>query len=119
MICDLAETYNIYDYRRVPVSLLGTLVAGLGDNARIRKEINKVRGNTDTILLARILDAVNLLLWLHTKDAEKGKNRPEEIASEFLYKEESKEKPKAMSIEAYEKFRQSFFEDKDDAEEGK
>ena len=28
VICDLAETYQIYDYKRVPGRLLGTLVAG-------------------------------------------------------------------------------------------
>ena len=113
VICDLAEVYGIYDYKRVPVKLLGTLVAGLGENSRIGKEINKVRGNTDTILLARILDVVNILMWMQTEDGQKGKNRPKEIVSEFLnIKKENKEKPKAMSIEEFEKFRQSFFKDK-------
>ena len=117
VICDLAEVYNIYDYRRVPTKLLGTLVAGLGENTRIGRKINKVKGNTDTIILARILDAVNILVWMNTKDAEKGRNRPKSIVSEFL-EVEDKDKPVSMSIDDFDRYRQSFF-NKKNAEEVK
>ena len=36
LICDLAETYHIYDYRSLPVKLVATLSAGLRDDSRIK-----------------------------------------------------------------------------------
>ena len=36
LICDLAETYQIYDYRSLPVFTVAALSAGLRDNSRIR-----------------------------------------------------------------------------------
>ena len=57
MICDLAETYQIYDYRRVPGRLLGTLVAGLGANSRVKKKLFGVQNEVpDSLLLAKILE---------------------------------------------------------------
>lgn len=45
LICDLAETYNIYDYRSIPVNLLSTLSVGLRDNARIKMKLRGERGS--------------------------------------------------------------------------
>lgn len=44
--------------------------------------------NTYTLMLASIIDRLNLLLWSKTKDAEKGMNRPKSIL-ENLYKQDS------------------------------
>lgn len=105
VICDLAETYNIYDYRRVPGRLLGTLVAGLGDNTRIRKKINGVRGTVSEVLLAQILDGIRFLCWAKTADAQKGRHRPQSVASEFFVSED-KNKAKTMSIDDFDKLRE-------------
>ena len=35
LICDLAETYQIYDYRRLPVQTVAVFSLGLRDNSRI------------------------------------------------------------------------------------
>ena len=43
LICDLAETYQIYDYRSLPVFTVAALSAGLRENSRIMTEI---RGGT-------------------------------------------------------------------------
>lgn len=43
LICDLAETYQIYDYRSLPVFTVAALSAGLRDNSRI---MTKMRGGT-------------------------------------------------------------------------
>ena len=105
VICDLAETYNIYDYRRVPGRLLGILTAGLGENTRIGKKINGVRGTVTEVLLAQILDGVRWLCWAQTEDGKKGKHRPNSVASEFFISED-KNKGKAMSIDDFEKIRE-------------
>ena len=38
MICDLAETYRIYDWRQVPIKLLGIYAAGLRWDSRVMME---------------------------------------------------------------------------------
>lgn len=78
MICDLAETYHIYDYKRVPGRLLGTLVAGLGENSRVKKKLFGIcKEVPDNMILAKILDDIEILKWWRTKDGAKGRNRPE------------------------------------------
>lgn len=72
MICDLAETYQIFDYTRVPVKLLGILVAGLHYNARINRERRDEDYELNTFLLATIADSVNMLLYGFFND-KKGK----------------------------------------------
>ncbi len=101
LICDLAETYGVFDYKRVPGRLLGILAAGLGANSRIGQKINGVRGNVTEILLARILDGVQFLCWVQTEDARKNKNRPKSVASDFFISED-KNKAKTMTIEDFE-----------------
>lgn len=58
MICDLAETYHILDYRSVPARLLGTLVCGLGENSRIQRAMSGQQCTLEALLSARLLDAV-------------------------------------------------------------
>lgn len=87
-ICDMAEYYNIYDYTRVPVKTLGILSAGLREDSRIRQKLEGLKASPDTIIMAKIYDLVNLLLWSKTKDAEKGKNQPKSFAKLFLVSDE-------------------------------
>ena len=87
-ICDMAETYNIYDYRRVPVKMLGILSAGLRDDSRIRQKLEGIKADPDTIIMAKIYDLVHILLWSKTKDGEKGRNYPRSIAKTFLESDE-------------------------------
>lgn len=105
VICDLAETYQIYDYRRVPGRLLGILVAGLGENTRIGKKINGVRGTVTEVLLAQILDGVRFLCWAKTEDGQKGRHRPKSVASEFFVSED-KNKAKSITVDDFEKIRE-------------
>lgn len=56
LICDMAETYNILDYKSLPVRLVATLANGLTDQARIIQKIRGVKAPDNTILLAAIKD---------------------------------------------------------------
>lgn len=58
LICDLAETYQIYDYHRVPVKILGTLVSGLGPDTRIGMKLSGRKAPMDVVLLAKIYDGL-------------------------------------------------------------
>lgn len=103
-ICDMAETYQIYDYRRVPGRYLGILAAGLGVSSRIWKKRNGVRGSVTEVLLAQILDGVRFLCWAQTEDARKKRNYPKSVASDFFIAEDSN-KVKKTSIEDFEALR--------------
>ena len=61
LVCDLAETYHIYDYRSLPVRLVATLSAGLRDNARIKLKAADSPVSLDTIILAAIADNLTML----------------------------------------------------------
>ena len=92
LICDLAETYGILDYRALPVRLLATLAAGLRDDSRTKMRISAIRTPQNTLLLAAIVDRLSLLVWAKTKDAQKGRNRPESVLAAVL-KETGRQSP--------------------------
>lgn len=102
-ICDMAETYQIYDYTRVPGRLLGTLAAGLRDDSRIGTKLSGLNAPIDTILQAKILDALNLLLWSRSRDGEKGRNRPESYADAIINGPKEREQKTFSSPEEFDK----------------
>lgn len=87
MICDLAETYQILDYKRVPGRLLGTLVAGLGVNSRIYQKVAGHKVPTDTIMLSLIVDELRRLTYL--MDGNKHKKQPESMTARLVEKAEA------------------------------
>ena len=88
LICDLAETYHIYDYKTLPAMLVASLVVGLRDDSRIKMKLSGAKAPAEIILLASMVDKLSLLVWTKTKDAEKGRNRPKSLLS-ILYPKES------------------------------
>ena len=76
LICDLAETYQIYDYRSLPVKLVATLAAGLRDNSRIKLLASGLKVNQDTILLAGIADRIDAIRYGFSEDAQSIKQMP-------------------------------------------
>ncbi|MGM0124862.1 hypothetical protein IGI37_002256 [Enterococcus sp. AZ194] len=93
MICDLAETYHIYDYRQLSPSKIAVFSFGLPDNARIRAKLSNQMVSLDTLLLAGINDSLATLVWMKTKDGQKGINRPASISAKLsgTDKQEKKE----------------------------
>ena len=83
LICDLAETYNIYNYKELPVRLLATLSTGLRDNSRIKMKMSGMKVSLDTLLLIRAVDRLSLMIWMNTKDAAKNRNRPTLLEDEL------------------------------------
>lgn len=84
LICDMAETYKVFDLRALPVPMLATLAAGLRDDSRIKIKLSGARAATDTLLFASIADALNFLAWAKTKAAQTGKNRPKPLLNAFM-----------------------------------
>lgn len=90
LICDMAETYGIYDYRRLPLSLVATFSAGLRENSRIRMRMDEAKVDMGTLLKAAIVDHLAFLAWTKTKDAETGTNAPKSIVKSILDGNEEK-----------------------------
>ncbi len=87
LICDFAETYHIYDYKRLPLSTAAALAVGLRDTSRIKMKLSGAVVANDIQLMAAAVDRLGLLVWAQTKDAEKGINRPPSILDAFNHRE--------------------------------
>lgn len=108
LICDLAETYRIYDYRQLPLLQVAVFAYGLRDDSRIKKIISNQVVSLDTLLFASMVDKLSLSLWLQTADGQKGTNRPNSIVDHLTKKEEKDEKDYLVfkSGEDFEKYRE-------------
>lgn len=87
MICDLAETYGIYDYKELPATRTAVFVYGLSENSRVKRKIAGIECTMETLLLAMAVDRLSLLLWAQA--GAKGK-RPEMIAENLIEKSKKK-----------------------------
>lgn len=81
LVCDFAQTYHIYDYTALPCRLAATLAAGLQPESRSKMALSGATATTEQMLLASIADRLGWLVWVQTKDGQKGRNRPESFVS--------------------------------------
>lgn len=101
LICDLAETYGIFEYRALPARRVATLAVGLRDDARIKMKMSGMRVPVNTMLLGSIADANNLSVWQRTKDGQKGRNRPESILEAMTATQKA---PELEGFDSFEEF---------------
>ena len=104
LACDFAETYHIYDYRRLPVILAASLAVGLRPDSRIKIKLSGSKVSPEMMMMAAMIDRLTVLVWMQTKDGQYGRNRPKPVLSVF-------EKPESDTIsflsgEDYERERQ-------------
>ena len=71
LICDLAETYQIYDYKQLPLNEVAVFAYGLRDDSRIKQIMSDQIVSLEITLLANIVDRLSLSLWLQTKDGQR------------------------------------------------
>ena len=106
LICDLAETYGIYDYRSLPVSTVATLSVGLREDSRIKMKLNGGRADYDNkVLIGLVCDRLtDILAYLGAYK----KGRPQSIAFKLMGIEEGASKGEIItysSTEAFDKAR--------------
>ena len=89
LICDLAETYQIYNYRQLPLKMVAVFSSGLKEDSRIKMKLSGQTVPSETLLLASMVDKLNTLVWFKTKDGQKGKNMPPSIVSILTGQEKS------------------------------
>ena len=76
LICDLAETYHVLDYRSLPLKLVAALSVGLREESRIKMLASGMHVSQDTLLLASIADRVEMFRYGFTEAAKQGKKPP-------------------------------------------
>ncbi|WP_125772001.1 DUF5361 domain-containing protein [Companilactobacillus furfuricola] len=91
LLCDLAETYQIYDFKQLPLTKVAVFSLGLKDDSRIKMKLRNQKLNLEEMLMVSIADSLKLLLWSKTKDAQKNRNRPVLWSSLFEKPKEKKE----------------------------
>lgn len=105
LICDLAETYGILNYRELSPNLVATLSCGLRDDSRIKMKISKQRISLDRMLSALIVDSLQFLCWTKTKQAQKNQGKPESVFAKLMGSEEQKEEYESFeSVEDFEQW---------------
>lgn len=88
LICDLAETYGVMDWRSLPVKRAATLAAGLRSDARIVQKMSGMNISIDTMLRAYAADKIAFIAWSKTKDAQHNAGRPESVLKLLLGKKD-------------------------------
>ena len=112
LICDLAETYGIFDYRQLPADQVAVFALGLRDDSRIKLAMTNSKVPFETFLLAGVLDRLSALVWFKTTDGQKGINKPLMVAEELTGKTKAKERKEMIfdSGEDFEEYRQKILE---------
>jgi len=109
MICDLAETYHVLEYRELPPTKVAILVSGLPDSSRVKRKIANRKLTTEQLLLAGLVDRVSLLLWLRTEDGARGINKPKMVLKALEGQEEPSVYQHFDSVEEFERKRAELF----------
>ena len=107
LICDLAETYHIYDYRSLPLRTVATLAAGLRDDSRIKLRASEYPVALETMILASISDRIGSIIYGLSKDAEKGKEMPS-IVKQLMGEAKEKDNNGAMSFGSVDEFKRAY-----------
>lgn len=98
-ICDMAETYHVFDWRELPLKTAAVLASGLHQDSRSFRKLNNQKLRSDEYIQIGILDELRIIAWMMTKDAAKGKNPPESVLKTML-----EPKKKTMGFRTAEEF---------------
>lgn len=79
VICDLAETYHVFDLYQQPADFVATLAVGLRDDSRIKMKLKGLRLPPELLALSHAADSLRTLVWFKTQDGHDGRNRPASI----------------------------------------
>ncbi|MFP3156340.1 DUF5361 domain-containing protein [Lachnospiraceae bacterium ZAX-1] len=84
LVCDFAEYYhvNLSEIENYKLSYIATLALGLREDSRTRMKMSNRKYSMSTQLAGFQIDLLQYLVWFQTKDASKGRNRPNPILKE-------------------------------------
>lgn len=94
LICDMAETYHIYNMEQLPVEYVATLAIGLRDDSRIKLRAAGLKVDIKTMLLAHVADNTAINFYMKTKDAQHGRNKPKSMVQAFQIEDDTQDHAK-------------------------
>lgn len=89
---------------------MATLCFGLRDNARIKIKMAGSAVDTNTLIMASILDGINTSNWMKTEDAKRGRNRPPSVVKALNESIKPKEYVSFRTKEDFERMRHYIME---------
>ena len=104
LICDLAETYHIYDYRSLSPRMAAVFSCGLRDNSRIKLKMSGNKYSLETLLDIMTFDNINWIKWSKTKSAQDGGQPPERIYDMLLGRKEEAKDSDVVTFDTPEEF---------------
>lgn len=87
LICDLAETYGIYEHRDLKPSKIAIFSSGLPQDSRIKMLISGAKIPISQLIAALSADKLANLVWMMSEDGQKKQNPPKLITPILLGKE--------------------------------
>lgn len=100
MVCDLAETYGVLDWRALPATRLAALCAGLREDSRVMMRLRGENADLKAQLLAACLDALNVLAWQHSRYGRTGENFPPSVLARLMRTEAHKDESQGFESPA-------------------
>ena len=110
LMCDLAETYNIYNMRELSPLRVAVFSCGLRENSRIKMKLAGTKLDLDTLLGAVCADSLQFLAWCQTENARKNINKPQSLLSILTKDDEGSDVIRFATGEDFEKCRQEIIE---------
>jgi len=104
LICDLAETYRIYDYKDMPPEKVAILAVGLGHSSRIKTKISGLSVPLNLYLLGLIADDLRIISWQIA--GGKSKSKPN-LITEIWNKKEDSDSEEFDSVNDFERRRKA------------
>lgn len=98
-MCDLAQTYGIFDYSKHSCKLIATLVSGLGGNSRIARIENGSIASEEALLLAHLSDRLGCIISILT-----GSEMPKSLFEILAGHEQEKATPEYQTYNSIEEF---------------
>ena len=84
LLCDFAETYHIFQMEGLPARMCATLFCGLRESSRVKLKLAHRKVPFETELMAACYDMLHLLVYSKTKDASKGRNKPQMLVNKLI-----------------------------------
>ncbi len=105
MICDLAQTYGILDYKQIKPNILAALVMGLPQDSRIMLKISKAKLSYTDSVLALIFDCLQIIAFNQVHRYRKNLKRPESLYKKLMEDDKKDDYMTFGSPENYERWR--------------
>ena len=67
-------------------------------------KINKINYTFEQLMMAKIVDAVSMMLWSKSKDGQKGINRPKSVVEKLINPKKTEVKDDVLKFDSIEEF---------------